>query len=152
MKQSQTSFQGIDGAEANYLVIRKNGKRSTEVHQHTRVEPSTVVCNYGIYHFELDGGALLMVVNPKASHRRVSMKNSKTDESMHKYLWPRPTTGICRLDCPMSILLCVVLLAPTCNWSEKRAVQKPILHGAKRHESSDEGMPNGHELRAYRTA
>jgi transposase len=81
-------FAGIDvGAEELILIIRKNGKpfdpqkftntpadRARLVKKLAKL-PGIIVCleATGVYHFDLaialhDAGALLMVINPKASH------------------------------------------------------------------------------------
>ncbi|MGZ8908284.1 MAG: IS110 family RNA-guided transposase [Methylobacter sp.] len=117
-------FAGIDvGVEELILIIRKNGKsfdpqkftntpadRARLVKKLAKL-PGTIVCleATGIYHFDLaialhDAGALLMVINPKASHNfaKVLMKNSKTDavdadtlaeyaERMDFVAWTRPS-------------------------------------------------------------
>ena len=81
--------------------------------------PGIIVCleATGVYHFDLslalhDAGALLMVVNPKASHNfaKVLMKNSKTDavdantlaeyaERMEFVAWTRPSNEKIALRC-----------------------------------------------------
>jgi transposase len=115
---------GIDvGAEELVLVIRKDSKpfnsqkfNNTPADRARLVKklaklPGIIICMEatGVYHFDLaialhDAGALLMVVNPKASHNfaKVLMRNSKTDavdagtlaeyaERMDFVAWSRPS-------------------------------------------------------------
>jgi transposase len=132
LEAKPTLFAGIDvGAEELILIIRKNGK-SFDPQQFTNTPadrarlvkklaklPGIIVCleATGVYHFDLaialhDAGALLMVINPKASHNfaKVLMKNSKTDavdadtlaeyaERMDFVAWARPTDEAIAVRC-----------------------------------------------------
>jgi transposase len=132
LEAKPTLFAGIDvGAEELILIIRKNGKpfdpqqftntpadRARLVKKLAKL-PGIIVCleATGVYHFDLaialhDAGALLMVINPKASHNfaKVLMKTSKTDavdadtlaeyaERMDFVAWARPTDEAIAVRC-----------------------------------------------------